>query len=93
MANKKISELPAISTFSGVEPLAVVQGGETRKATINQVVALWPSYTGDDAPGTGVNILADGKSRVWNHTTGAKSYLITNVGGTYKAVEMATWSA
>jgi len=37
MANLKISELPQASTLQGTEELAVVQGGTTKKSTLNDV--------------------------------------------------------
>ena len=92
MANKKISELPAISTFSGVEPLAVVQDGETRKATLTQVIALWTNYDGNDAPGTGLNVLAVGKSRIWNKIDTAQSFLVTRVASGYRLVELTAYA-
>jgi len=37
MANLKISELPQASTLQGTELVAVVQGGATKKSTLNEV--------------------------------------------------------
>ena len=37
MANLKISELPQASTLQGTELVAVVQGGTTKKSTLNDV--------------------------------------------------------
>lgn len=39
MADTKISALSAASTLAGTEPLPVVQGGATVKATVTQVLA------------------------------------------------------
>src|SRR5580765_6738861 len=37
MSDKRISELPAASDLSGVDLVPVVQGGVTKKATVNQL--------------------------------------------------------
>lgn len=42
MANVKISALPANSTITGTEELAIVQGGTTKKVTVNSLVAAIP---------------------------------------------------
>ena len=92
MANKKISELPAISVFTGVEPIPLAQDGETRKATLSQLLIMWPNYDGDDAPGTGLNTLAVGKSRIWNKIDTAQSFLVTRVTSGYRLVELTAYA-
>ena len=45
MPNIKISQLPAAtSPLAGTEPVPIVQGGQTRQATITQVVAAAPTF-------------------------------------------------
>ena len=41
MATKKISELTAVTTPAGTDVLAVVQGGETKRETVSQLVVAW----------------------------------------------------
>ena len=38
MADKKISQLTAVTSLDGTEPLAVVQSSETKKATVSQIL-------------------------------------------------------
>jgi hypothetical protein len=38
MADKKISQLTAVTVLDGTEPLPLVQSGETKKATVSQVL-------------------------------------------------------
>lgn len=38
MADKKISQLTAVTSLDGTEPLAVVQSSETKKATVAQLL-------------------------------------------------------
>ena len=38
MADKKISQLTAVTSLDGTEPIAVVQSSSTKKATISQVL-------------------------------------------------------
>lgn len=38
MADKKISQLTAVTSLDGTEPLPLVQSGTTKKATISQVL-------------------------------------------------------
>jgi 6-phosphogluconolactonase/glucosamine-6-phosphate isomerase/deaminase len=38
MADKKISELTAVTVLDGTEPLPLVQSGETKKATVSRVL-------------------------------------------------------
>lgn len=49
MANKKISELEAITTLDGTELLPTVQGGITKKVSISQIVDEVDSYTQSEA--------------------------------------------
>ena len=40
LTNIPISQLPATTSFSGIELFPVVQGGETMQATIAQIIGL-----------------------------------------------------
>ena len=45
MANKKISELTIVTELDGAETLPIVQGTETKKVSIAQIVTKVDSYT------------------------------------------------
>ena len=45
MANKKISELAIVTELDGAETLPIVQGTETKKVSIAQIVTKVDSYT------------------------------------------------
>ena len=57
---KKISELPTASTITGVELIEIVQDGENRKATIDDLPSGGGSFTLVDGSGTTVNGGGDG---------------------------------
>jgi hypothetical protein len=96
MANKKISELTAVTSLAGTEPLPVVQAGETRKATVNQMrdlsAGFGPYYAGNDTPGAGLNVLASGYARIWHHAETGKTYLVVNIATVYKLVELTNYA-
>lgn len=52
MADKKISQLTAATALAGTEVLPVVQGGTTKKATVDQILA--------PAAGKGIDFSANG---------------------------------
>lgn len=49
MANKKISELTIVTELDGAETLPIVQGTETKKVSIAQIVTKVDSYTKSEA--------------------------------------------
>jgi hypothetical protein len=61
---KKFSELPAADTLTGTEIIAIVQGGVSKKSTVDDVAAMAPSgitianwaFPGDAFP-TSANVL------------------------------------
>lgn len=69
MANKKISQLTGASTpLTGTEELAIVQGGQTLKATAQDIADLggasYKVYTAEVA-------MSDGSATVFENTLGA----------------------
>lgn len=65
MADQKISELTPVVSLAGTEPLAVVQSGTTKQATINQVSSFIASSVVDNFP----NIFINGCATWWERTT------------------------
>jgi hypothetical protein len=65
MADTKISALPAATALTGVEPLPVVQGGSTKKATVTQIL-------------TGQLITESGTSRTLSATDNGKIIYCTS---------------
>lgn len=65
MADKTISALTAVTTLDGTEPLPVVQGGSTKKATVSQVL-------------TGQLVTEAGTSRTLSATDNAKIIYCTS---------------
>lgn len=65
MADKKISQLTAVTSLDGTEPIAVVQSAETKKATISQVL-------------TGQLITESGTSRTLSATDNGKIIYCTS---------------
>lgn len=65
MADKTISALTAVTTLDGTEPLPVVQGGSTKKATVSQVL-------------TGQLITESGTSRTLSATDNGKIIYCTS---------------
>lgn len=54
MSNQKISELVVATALSGTETVPVVQGGQTKKTTIQDIIALAPGGVSSVAGKTGV---------------------------------------
>lgn len=73
MADLKISQLSAATSLAGTEVVPVVQGGSTKKATIDQILA--------PASGKGINFAAAGGDTLTIYDEGAWTPTITaNVG-------------
>lgn len=59
MSNVRISELPAASSVSGADELAVVQGGVTKRATVSSLNPL-PTFIFDNWNGSGSSTASPG---------------------------------
>ena len=77
MADQKISQLTAATALAGTEVVPVVQGGSTKKATIDQILA--------PASGKGINFSAAGGDTltiydegVWTPVVGTGSGTVTS---------------
>lgn len=73
MADLKISQLSSATALAGTEVVPVVQGGSTKKATIDQILA--------PASGKGVNFAAAGGDTLTIYDEGTYTPSLTNVNG------------
>lgn len=71
------------------DPEGVDQPSPTLPGGANEWVL--PPYTGNDAPGTGDNILSPGQSRQWTTLDGVTQWLTRTMSGIYKTVEMTNY--
>lgn len=74
MADKKISQLTAATALAGTEVLPVVQGGTTKKATVDQILA--------PAAGKGIDFSANGGDVLNQYDEGSWVPTITASSGT-----------
>ena len=73
MADLKISQLSSATALAGTEVVPVVQGGSTKKATIDQILA--------PASGKGVNFAAAGGDTLTIYDEGTWTPSLTNISG------------
>jgi len=98
MADSKVSELPAVTAVNGTDSLYVVQGSESKKATVAQVfatVATPASFTGTFAitssetlTGAGPVSVAYSTSLITNPDNGGNLTIVAGVEGQIKHVIM-----
>lgn len=78
MADLKISQLSAATALAGTEVVPVVQGGSTKKATIDQILA--------PASGKGINFAAAGGDTLTIYDEGVFTPTITSASGVITTV-------
>lgn len=66
-------------------------GKSEQVLTVSDAVAgnLETTYVGNDEPGVGSNILADGTSRIWKQASTGQVFMLTNVAGSYTGVQLS----
>lgn len=77
MADLKISQLSAATALAGTEVVPVVQGGSTKKATIDQILS--------PASGKGINFAAAGGDTLTIYDEGTWTPVVTSTTGAISA--------
>lgn len=78
MADLKISQLSSATALAGTEVVPVVQGGSTKKATIDQILS--------PASGKGINFSAAGGDTLTIYDEGTWTPTLTSAGGNFTTI-------